>query len=51
MTIGPGTLYGALTTLERENLIEFVAEAQRRKSYRLTARGAPCSPGNWCACT
>lgn len=39
VSIGPGTLYGALTTLEREKLIEFVAETQRRKSYCLTARG------------
>jgi DNA-binding PadR family transcriptional regulator len=39
VAIGPGTLYGALTTLEREKLIEFVAEAQRRKTYCLTARG------------
>lgn len=39
VAIGPGTLYGALTTLEREKLIEFVTEEQRRKSYRLTARG------------
>lgn len=39
VAIGPGTLYGALTTLEREKLIEFVSEAQRRKTYRLTALG------------
>lgn len=39
VAIGPGTIYGAFTALEREKLIEFVTEEQRRKSYRLTARG------------
>lgn len=39
VAVGPGTIYGAFTALEREKLIVFVAEEQRRKSYRLTARG------------
>jgi len=39
VTIGPGTLYGAFTTLEREKLITLVKEEERRKSYTLTAKG------------
>ena len=37
--IGPGTLYGAFSQLEREGLIKMVKEADRRKSYLLTAKG------------
>ena len=37
--IGPGTLYGAFTTLEKEGLIVKVKEENRRKSYVLTAKG------------
>ena len=37
--IGPGTLYGAFTTLEKQGLIEKVSEVDRRKSYALTERG------------
>jgi DNA-binding PadR family transcriptional regulator len=37
--IGPGTLYGALTVLEKERLIAMVEEKERRKSYALTALG------------
>lgn len=37
--IGPGTLYGAFSTLEKEGLIRMVREEERRKSYQLTARG------------
>ena len=39
VSIGPGTLYGAFTTLEKEGLISMVREEQRRKSYALTLRG------------
>lgn len=39
VVIGPGTLYGAFTTLEKQGLIEKVKEEQRRKSYGLTERG------------
>lgn len=39
VTIGPGTLYGAFTTLEKQGLIEKVSEVDRRKSYALTERG------------
>ena len=37
--IGPGTLYGAFVTLEKQALIEKVREEDRRKVYQLTPRG------------
>ncbi len=37
--IGPGTLYGAFSTLEAEKLIIMVSEKDRRKSYVLTSKG------------
>ncbi|MHB8132613.1 MAG: PadR family transcriptional regulator [Anaerolineaceae bacterium] len=37
--IGPGTLYGAFTTLEKEKLITKVSEIDRRKTYSLTSKG------------
>ena len=37
--IGPGTLYGAFSQLEKEGLIEMVKEEDRRKIYVLTTKG------------
>ncbi len=37
--IGAGTLYTIFSTLEKEALIEMVSEGDRRKVYRLTAKG------------
>ena len=37
--LGPGTLYGAITRLEREGLIEPLAADDRRQPYRLTGAG------------
>ena len=37
--LGPGTLYGVFTTLEKEGLIVKVKEEDRRKSYILTQKG------------
>jgi len=37
--IGPGTLYGAFSTLESEGLIVKVGEADRRKTYAITDKG------------
>jgi len=37
--IGPGTLYGALTALEKEKLIILFDEVERRKRYALTDKG------------
>lgn len=37
--IGPGTLYGAFSTLESEGLIAKAGEGDRRKLYVLTSKG------------
>jgi DNA-binding PadR family transcriptional regulator len=37
--VGPGTLYGAFQTLEKENLIIKTGEEERRKIYTLTDKG------------
>jgi DNA-binding PadR family transcriptional regulator len=37
--LGPGTLYGAFSTLEKEGLIRKVGEEERRKLYTLTPKG------------
>jgi DNA-binding PadR family transcriptional regulator len=38
--LGPGTLYGALSRLERRRWIEALAADERRRPYRLTPQGA-----------
>jgi DNA-binding PadR family transcriptional regulator len=37
--IGPGTLYGAFSTLESEGLISKAGEEERRKLYVITSKG------------
>lgn len=37
--LGPGTLYGALTILERAGYVEALPPDGRRRPYRLTDRG------------
>ncbi|MGI5884760.1 MAG: PadR family transcriptional regulator [Candidatus Spyradocola sp.] len=37
--MGPGTLYGVLTRLRKEGLLELTAEEERRKTYALTETG------------
>ena len=37
--LGPGTLYGALSNLQNEGLIEMIGEEDRRKTYMLTEKG------------
>jgi DNA-binding PadR family transcriptional regulator len=37
--LGAGTLYGAITRLEQDGLIEALPADQRRRPYRLTAQG------------
>jgi DNA-binding PadR family transcriptional regulator len=37
--LGPGTLYGAINTLERDGLIEAMPAVDRRRPYRLTSSG------------
>lgn len=39
-TLGPGTLYGAISRLEERHMIEPAGDAGRRRPYRLTAAGA-----------
>jgi DNA-binding PadR family transcriptional regulator len=39
VTLGPGTLYGAISRLEERGLIEPVGSAGRTRPYRLTAAG------------
>jgi DNA-binding PadR family transcriptional regulator len=38
--LGAGTLYGALSRLEQRGLVEALPADDRRRPYRLTARGA-----------
>jgi DNA-binding PadR family transcriptional regulator len=40
LRIAPGTMYEALARLERQGLIEPVESSDRRRPYRLTAKGA-----------
>lgn len=37
--IGPGTLYGAISRMEDSNYIEALPKKNRRKPYRITAKG------------
>lgn len=39
VSLGPGTLYGALARLEERNLIEALPTEDRRRPYRLTDEG------------
>lgn len=39
VTLGPGTLYGAITRLEERGLIEPAGHGERRRPYRITAAG------------
>jgi len=37
--MGPGTLYGILTRLQKDNLIEILSDDGRRKTYAITKEG------------
>ncbi len=39
VTLGPGTLYGAITRLEERGFIRAMAPGDRRQPYKLTASG------------
>jgi DNA-binding PadR family transcriptional regulator len=39
-TLGPGTLYGALTRLVQHGLVEALPAEDRRRPYRITPSGA-----------
>jgi DNA-binding PadR family transcriptional regulator len=38
--LGPGTLYGALSRLEEQGMIEAAPQQGRRRPYRITAAGS-----------
>lgn len=38
-TLGPGTLYGAISRLEETGLIQALQPKERRQPYRITAAG------------
>lgn len=40
VTLGPGTLYGAITRLEENGFIEPLDDDSRRRPYRLTPDGS-----------
>jgi DNA-binding PadR family transcriptional regulator len=40
VTLGPGTLYGALARLQHQGLIEALPSDDRRRPYQLSERGA-----------
>ncbi|HZU78789.1 MAG TPA: PadR family transcriptional regulator [Acidimicrobiales bacterium] len=40
VTLGPGTLYGALARLEEAGMVEPLPSEDRRRPYRITAAGA-----------
>ena len=37
--LGPGTMYGSLSKMEKDGLIRFVREEEKRKIYRITELG------------
>lgn len=37
--ISPGTMYGSLSKMEKDGLIKFVREEEKRKIYRITDLG------------
>jgi DNA-binding PadR family transcriptional regulator len=45
-TLGPGTLYAALSRLERRGLIEALPDEERRRPYRITSTGAEALRGH-----
>ena len=39
ITISPGTMYGTLSKMEKDGLIEFTREEDKRRLYRITDLG------------
>ena len=39
VSISPGTMYGTLSKMEKDQLIRFVREEEKRKLYRITELG------------
>ncbi len=40
ITLGPGTVYGTLSKMEKDGLIRFVWEENKRKVYQITPLGS-----------
>ena len=40
IVISPGTMYGSLSKMEKDGLIRFVREEEKRKSYIITELGS-----------
>ena len=38
--LSPGTMYGSLSKMEKDGVIRFVREEEKRKIYQITALGA-----------
>src|SRR5580693_8752392 len=45
VTLGPGTLYGAITRLEERGLIEPLGSEDRRRPYQITPPGSAALAG------
>lgn len=39
VNLSPGTMYGSLSKMEKDGLIEFVREEEKRKLYKITHLG------------
>jgi DNA-binding PadR family transcriptional regulator len=39
ISIGPGTMYGSLSKMEKDGLIRFIREEEKRKIYHITDLG------------
>lgn len=39
INLGPGTMYGSLSKMEKDGLIRFVEEEDKRKIYQITSLG------------
>ena len=39
VVLGPGTMHGSLSKMEKDGLIEFVREEDKRKIYQITELG------------
>lgn len=40
IVLAPGTMYGSLSKMEKDGLIEFVREEEKRKIYQITQLGS-----------
>lgn len=40
LSISPGTMYGTLSKMEKDGLIQFLREEDKRKFYRITELGS-----------